>query len=68
MTKFRFSIRTRVGSLVSNLLISGRDQAEAERKLRQMYLNCEILECVVQPPDEKSPSLSFEDVASLITR
>ena len=31
-------------------MIHGRDEADAERKLRQMYLHCEILErCIMQP-------------------
>lgn len=68
MTKFRYSIRTRSGSLVSNLQISGRDPADAERKLRQMYMNCEILDCVALPFEEKSATLSFEDIANLIAR
>ncbi|MBX6393726.1 MAG: hypothetical protein IRY96_09635 [Burkholderiales bacterium] len=43
--KYRFRIRTRQGLLVDKLAIHGRDQADAERKLRQMYPHCEILEC-----------------------
>jgi len=34
--KYGFRIRTRSGAVVDNLLIFGRDQPEAERKLRQM--------------------------------
>src|SRR5690349_13191794 len=35
MTKFGFKIRTRSGLVVDNLLIPGKDQADAERKLNQ---------------------------------
>ena len=42
-TKFGFRIRTRHGLVVEHLMIHGRDEADAERKLRQMYLHCEIL-------------------------
>ena len=42
--KFGFKIRTRSGLVVDNLLIPGKDQADAERKLTQIYRHCEILE------------------------
>ena len=44
MRKFGFRIRTRGGSMVDNLTIQGRDLDEAERKLRQVYHHCVILE------------------------
>ena len=44
MRKFGFRIRTRGGSMVDNLTIQGRDLGEAERKLRQVYHHCVILE------------------------
>ena len=72
-TKFGFRIRTRQGMVVENLMIHGRDMADAERKLRQMYLHCEVLACnvmqpaMMQPAKGFSPS-SFEDVISLIAK
>lgn len=45
MQKFCFSIRTRDGLPIARLMISGRDQEEAERKLKQMYRLCEIVSC-----------------------
>jgi len=45
MHKFFFSIRTRDGLPIARLMISGRDMAEAERKLKQMYHHCEIISC-----------------------
>ncbi len=77
-TKFGFRIRTRQGLVVEHLMIHGRNEADAERKLRQMYLHCEILErSVMQPammqPSVASPSLvsdgtSFEEIVSLISK
>lgn len=66
--KFGFRIRTRSGAIVDNLVIFGRDGAEAERKLRQMYLGCEILETrnVASGATRASP-LSYEDVVDLIS-
>jgi len=73
-TKFGFRIRTRQGLIVEHLMIHGRDEADAERKLRQMYLHCEILERSVMQPATMQPSArtpdgtSFEEIVSLITK
>ncbi|HTQ73529.1 MAG TPA: hypothetical protein VMI74_04525 [Burkholderiales bacterium] len=77
-TKFGFRIRTRQGLIVEHLMIHGRDEADAERKLRQMYLHCEILERSVMQPATMQPTLgsaartpdgtSFEEIVSLITK
>jgi hypothetical protein len=45
MHKFIFSIRTRDGLPITRLMILGKDQEEAERKLKQMYHHCEIVNC-----------------------
>lgn len=66
-TKFGFRIRTRDGGLVDNLVIAGRDEADAVRKLRQMYRECEIVESSAVHDDPKTTtSMSFEDVAKII--
>jgi hypothetical protein len=77
-TKFGFRIRTRQGLIVEHLMIHGRDEADAERKLRQMYLHCEILERSVMQPAMMQPSpgsssstpdgTSFEEIVSLISK
>ena len=67
LTKFGFRIRTRVGLVVDNLLIPGRDAAEAERKLRQIYRDCEILAQCGQQLAAKAATASDEDVIALIT-
>lgn len=67
-TKFGFRIRTRVGVVVDNLVIHGRDEPEAQRKLRQMYRDCEILECVSQECSSRKIVENYEDVLGLITR
>jgi hypothetical protein len=65
--KYGFRIKTRTGMVVDNLTIHGRDEADAERKLRQMYLHCHVLACrVVGTP--KSDALSYEDVLALVSR
>ena len=77
-TKFGFRIRTRQGLVVEHLMIHGRNEADAERKLRQMYPHCEILERSVMQPAVMQPALapasgtpdgtSFEEIVSLITK
>jgi hypothetical protein len=78
-TKFGFRIRTRQGLIVEHLMIHGRNEADAERKLRQMYLHCEILERSVMQPAMMQPSLgsapaassdgsTFEEIVSLISK
>jgi len=52
--KYGFRIRTRGGLIVNNLLIHGRDEVDAERKLRQMYQHCRILQCTVHKPGKSS--------------
>jgi hypothetical protein len=52
MTRYGFSIKTRTGQRVENISIVAASLADAERRLRQMYLQCEILayrEQVVRP-------------------
>jgi hypothetical protein len=68
-TKYGFRIRTRTGMQVDNLMIHGRDLADARRKLEQMYRHCEILETrTVAMPKRVDASPSFEDVLSLVSK
>lgn len=77
-TKYSFRIRTRHGLVVENLMIHGRDQADAERKLRQMYIHCEILDrgvmhpAMLQPsairPPRTTDATSFEEIVALISK
>lgn len=66
--KFGFRIRTQSGSMVDNLIIAGKDEADATRKLRQMYRYCEVVECVAQKDDPRMTAVTFEDIADLISR
>ena len=68
LTKYAFRIRTRDGLLVNNLMIHGRAENDAERKLRQIYRDCEILECVCHQGQERTPPANFDEVLTLITR
>ena len=68
ITKYAFRIRTRVGLVVDNLMIHGQDESDAQRKLRQMYHGCEILECVCHTGASRSAAANYEEVLGLIAR
>lgn len=55
--RYGFTIRTRGGQRVDNLSILAPSQDDAERRLRQMYVQCTILECRAQEmrPREAAP-------------
>ncbi len=67
-TKFGFRIRTRGGATVDNLSIIGNDQSEAERKLRQIYPGCEILETRQQVAGgSRNGAVTYEEVVDLLS-
>ena len=67
--KFTFSLKTRDGQSVDNIVISARDRETAERRLRQMYIHCEITQCEEHSSSElDSESMSFEDILTLISK
>jgi hypothetical protein len=68
MIKYGFRIRTRGGMLVENLQVQARDRDEAERKINQIYHECEIIDCVEITPTLKKEGLDLEDVISLINK
>ena len=69
MHKFDFSILTRDGQKVESIVIAGRDEAEAEKKLRQMYRYCEIVSCNDKDADGRNQQvMSVEDILSLISK
>ena len=44
MVRYGFNIRTKTGQRVDNILILAGSLSDAERRLRQMYTQCEIIE------------------------
>jgi len=68
LLKYGFRIRTRHGLVVEQLTIQARDEADAERKLRQMYTHCEILSCALFRTMPNPDTISFEDVVSLLSK
>ncbi len=70
MQKFDFSIQTRDGQRIVSVNIAGQDQAEAEKKLRQMYRQCEVVSCNSKDiTDRKIQQIaSVEDILTLISK
>ena len=68
MFKFGFRIRTRSGLPVDNLVVQARDQMEAERKIAQMYMHCEIIECKQMQSTTREEGSDLENIISLISR
>jgi hypothetical protein len=66
MKKYGFRIQTRGGSTVENLVIQGRDREEAERKLRQVYHHCTILDAKVLADPVPEDASDLEGVISII--
>ena len=69
MLKFYFSVLTHGGQKVEHILIAGKDQPDAERKLRQMYYHCEVIRCEMKQEEMKpGQATSVEDILSLIAK
>ena len=67
MIRFGFNIRTRLGQRVDNIQIMAATLDDAERRLRQMYVSCEIIERREQSVARRSDSLDVEHVIGLIS-
>lgn len=67
MTRYGFSIKTRYGQRVENIHIMAGTQGDAERRLRQMYQQCEILECREQAVPRRVDTLDVEAVIGMIS-
>lgn len=67
MIRYGFNIRTRSGQRVDNICIMAASQDDAERRLRQMYHHCEIVQCQSEPVVSRHDPLDVEDVIGIIS-
>jgi hypothetical protein len=67
MIRYGFNLKTLSGQRVENIVIRAATQADAERRLRQRYWQCEIIECRAQVPPRRTDSLDVEDVIGMIS-
>ena len=68
MIKFGFKVKTRNGVVLDNLQVAARDRDEAERNIRQIYHNCEIIESAELRPTIREDALDLESMIALINR
>jgi hypothetical protein len=65
--RYGFNIRTKHGQRVENIQIMAATQDDAERRLRQMYHYCEIVECREQSVPRRLDALDMEGVIGMIS-
>jgi hypothetical protein len=65
MIRYGFNIKTRTGQRVDNISIMAGSQADAERRLRQMYLQCEIVDCREQAVPRRVDTLDMKRMMGL---
>jgi hypothetical protein len=66
MIRFGFSIRTRTGQRVENISIMAGSLVDAERRLRQMYLQCEIVDYREQAVPRRLEALDMRRMMGLV--
>lgn len=67
MNRYGFSIRTKHGQRVDNILIMAATQVDAERRLRQMYYQCVITEVETRGVPRRLEALDVNNVIGLIS-
>ena len=67
MIRYGFNIRTKHGQRVENILIMAATQGDAERRLRQMYHQCVIVECLEHAVPRRLEPLDVDSVIGLIS-
>lgn len=66
MIRFGFQIRTKSGQRIDSVSIMAASQTDAERRLRQMYHHCEVIDCREQAVPRRVDTLDVDGVISLI--
>jgi hypothetical protein len=66
MVRYGFNIRTRSGQRVENISIMAPSLEDAERRLRQMYDRCQIIECLTQAVARRVDALDLATVIEMI--
>lgn len=68
MNKYEFNIRTRNGQRVDKITIQAQDRETAEKRLRQMYMQCDVIDCAERPAEICQENLDVEGIINLITK
>jgi len=67
MVRYGFNIRTHSGQRVDNISIMALSRSDAERRLRQMYQKCEVVECQAQTVARHVDALDLASVIELLS-
>lgn len=67
MTRFGFNIRTKSGQRVDNIQIVAATLGDAERRLRQMYWQCQIVGVREQPVARRGDVLETERAVEMMS-
>lgn len=67
MTRFGFTIKTRSGQRVDNICIMAANKADAERRLRQMYHQCEIVNCQTETVNLRNDHAAVEGALGAVS-
>lgn len=67
MVRFGFSIKTRHGQRVDHIQIMAESADDAERRLRQMYQHCTIVERRENSIAQRVEALDVENIIGLIS-
>ena len=68
MNKYEFNLRTRSGQRVEKITIQALDRDTAEKRLRQMYMQCDVIDCIERPAEIRQENLDVEGIINLITK
>lgn len=66
MIRFGFNIKTRTGQRVENISIMAGSLADAERRLRQMYLQCQIIDYREQAVPRRLEAIDMRRMMGLV--
>ena len=67
MIRYGFNIKTKHGQRVENIQIMAATQTDAERRLRQMYHYCEIIDCSEPSVPRRVDTLDVEGIIGMIS-
>ena len=59
--KYLYTIRSANGVIVENLQVYGKTRSEADKKIQQMYMRCEIMSCnLIEDVRTRVPHLKMQ--------
>jgi hypothetical protein len=67
VVRYGFNIKTKHGQRVENIRNMAASLDDAERRQRQMYHHCEIIECREQAVPRRVDALDMEGIIGLIS-